>query len=197
MMTNSVSKDERDFIQGYEHNSNANQAITNYRTIQDVDPQSINQDSSRNAAGNSTFDNTPAIHNNYLNAPLPQYQQHKFETPNPGSNYVYANAGNSVIISHPPANDVNFMKASGIPANITCPVCKHNIVTIIKRKNGTKTWIAVIGVGLIFWPLMWVPLVMKSLKKKVHICPNCKYNLGDKILIQVNQLTSSYTPIYQ
>ncbi|OMJ08752.1 hypothetical protein AYI69_g10946, partial [Smittium culicis] len=63
MMTNSVSKDERDFIQGYEHNSNANQAITNYRTIQDVDPQSINQDSSRNAAGNSTFDNTPAIHN--------------------------------------------------------------------------------------------------------------------------------------
>ncbi|OLY82395.1 hypothetical protein AYI68_g1208 [Smittium mucronatum] len=78
--------------------------------------------------------------------------------------------------------------AKGTPVNIICPNCKKNVVTSIKRKAGGKTVAAVLGVGLVFWPLMWVPLTMKSLKKKVHVCPYCGIDLGDEILIQVNKL---------
>ncbi|OMJ16291.1 hypothetical protein AYI70_g6708 [Smittium culicis] len=190
MMTNNVTKDKSDFIKGNEHNSNDNQTATSYRNIQDAYPQNINQENELNASLNPKFNNTSAIHNNNSEAPLPQYHQHSFEKTDSASNFASAQAENSKIVSHHPANDVNFIKASGIPANITCPVCKHNVVTIIKRKNGKNTWIAVLGVGLIFWPLMWVPLLIKSLKKKVHICPNCKCDLGNKIHIQLNQAAS-------
>ncbi|OMJ15885.1 hypothetical protein AYI70_g5509 [Smittium culicis] len=162
MMTNNDNKDKNDFIKGNEHNSNDNQTFTDYRNIQDANPQNINQ-------------TEKAVN---------------------GSNYGYPQGDNSGYASNPPINDVKFMKSPGIPINITCPGCKKTVLTSIKRKAGGKTLVAVLGVGLIFWPLMWVPLVMKSLKKKVHICPNCKSDLGDEILIQLNRLESTNAPIY-
>ncbi|OMJ23398.1 hypothetical protein AYI70_g2279, partial [Smittium culicis] len=172
MMTNNDTKDKNDFIKGNEHNSNENQAFTNYRNIQDANPQNINQDIARDSSGNYTYNNTPAIHNNHLAAPLPQYHQNQPEKADHGPSYGYPQGGNSGYASNPPINNVKFMKSPGIPINITCPGCKKFVLTSIKRKAGGKTLVAVLGVGLIFWPLMWVPLLMKSLKKKVHICPN-------------------------
>ncbi|OMJ29079.1 Cell death-inducing p53-target protein 1 [Smittium culicis] len=75
-------------------------------------------------------------------------------------------------------------KFNGIPVNITCPCCSQNIITKIKRKPGKKTVIVVIFSALIFWPLMWVPLLIKQLKDKHHTCPYCNVDLGKAIYIE-------------
>ncbi|PWA00231.1 hypothetical protein BB558_003727 [Smittium angustum] len=76
-------------------------------------------------------------------------------------------------------------KFEGVPVNIICPNCNQNVVTIVKKKHGAKTAFAVIGVGIIFWPLMWVPLVTDYFKKSTYFCPSCNTKLGKQILVQV------------
>ncbi|OMJ10880.1 Cell death-inducing p53-target protein 1 [Smittium culicis] len=75
-------------------------------------------------------------------------------------------------------------KFNGIPVNITCPCCSQNIITKIVRKPGKKTVVAVIFSAFIFWPLMWVPLLIKQLKDKHHTCPYCNVDLGKAIYIE-------------
>ncbi|PVU93469.1 hypothetical protein BB559_003257 [Furculomyces boomerangus] len=75
-------------------------------------------------------------------------------------------------------------KIKGIPVNIICPNCHQNVVTVIKRKNGGKMALAVIGTAIVCWPLAWIPLLVKPLKDKKHACPSCGTDLGKTIYLQ-------------
>ncbi|OMJ23399.1 hypothetical protein AYI70_g2280 [Smittium culicis] len=127
--------------------------------------------------------------------PSQQYQQQPYQEnqyqgyPN-NSNQVNPNMYQNSSQQLQPVNQGNstLISSKGQPMNIICPNCNKNVVTSIKRKAGGKTVAAVLGVGLVFWPLMWVPLTMKSLKKKVHVCPYCGIDLGNEILVQVQKI---------
>ncbi|PVU93468.1 hypothetical protein BB559_003256 [Furculomyces boomerangus] len=75
-------------------------------------------------------------------------------------------------------------KVKGVPVNIICPNCHQNIVTVIKKKNGKKMGLATVGTAIVRWPLAWIPLLVKPLKNKKHICPSCNTNLGKAIYVQ-------------
>ncbi|PVU93477.1 hypothetical protein BB559_003262 [Furculomyces boomerangus] len=84
--------------------------------------------------------------------------------------------------------EISMKKYKGTPVNITCPNCKQNVVTQIIKKHGGKAIAATVGMGLVFWPLMWVPLVMDSMKSKRHECPYCKADLGKTIYVEAKNM---------
>ncbi|OLY77676.1 hypothetical protein AYI68_g8291 [Smittium mucronatum] len=75
-------------------------------------------------------------------------------------------------------------KVQGVPVNIVCPRCKKNVLTMVERKYGVKTGIAVGATAFVCWPLFWVPFLIKPLKDKVHICPNCNFNIGKNVYVE-------------
>ncbi|PVU93466.1 hypothetical protein BB559_003258 [Furculomyces boomerangus] len=74
------------------------------------------------------------------------------------------------------------------PVNVLCPSCNQRVLTTIKTKFGAKTFLAAVGVGIVCWPLAWVPLVIKPLKNKKHVCPSCGINLGKSVIAQTQTL---------
>ena len=40
------------------------------------------------------------------------------------------------------------------------------------------TWVAVVGLFLVFWPVCWIPLVIDSCKMTDHFCALCGGNVG-------------------
>ncbi|KAJ2830926.1 hypothetical protein GGI24_001774 [Coemansia furcata] len=80
-----------------------------------------------------------------------------------------------------------YVEVKDVPANLTCPKCHQPIVTQIKTKTGTKTVVAAVAIALVFWPLAFIPFMSKRLKKKIHVCPHCKHNLGDVVTVTAVQ----------
>jgi predicted RNA-binding Zn-ribbon protein involved in translation (DUF1610 family) len=60
-----------------------------------------------------------------------------------------------------------------------CPNCaKEHVSTHTRtRANGVTMICVVIGV-VVFWPLFWVPLVVKPMKQTNHYCKNCGVKVG-------------------
>ena len=60
-----------------------------------------------------------------------------------------------------------------------CPNCgKQNITTMTRTKPTGGTWIGVLAGFVIFWPLFWLPLCIRSMKQTNHHCPNCRTKVG-------------------
>lgn len=65
------------------------------------------------------------------------------------------------------------------PVGCECRNCHKQIVTRTEKQNGSCTWIAVIILVILFWPLAWLPCCMDDCKDTVHYCPSCGMNLGE------------------
>ncbi|OMJ10199.1 hypothetical protein AYI69_g10341 [Smittium culicis] len=206
------SKEREAYGSGYgssQQNQNPNDSGSSYLN------NSIIQDNPQQASGSNSenqHSNLPSYNDLYSTAPRNQsasvypasirpqappqqfqqqaYQQNQYQGYPMNSNQVNPNIYQNSSQQPQPVNQGNstLMRSKGEPVNIICPNCNKNVVTSIKRKAGGKTVAAVLGVGLVFWPLMWVPLTMKSLKKKVHVCPYCGIDLGNEILVQVQKI---------
>ncbi|KAJ1675320.1 hypothetical protein EV182_001499 [Spiromyces aspiralis] len=61
---------------------------------------------------------------------------------------------------------------------LECPWCHANIQTEVRRKIRFKSGGSAVAVGLVFWPLFWVPLVIPQLKRHKHYCPSCHRCIG-------------------
>jgi hypothetical protein len=60
-----------------------------------------------------------------------------------------------------------------------CPYCQSlNVRTRLQTYPSWKTWVAVLLIALVFWPLAWVPLVVDCTKTTEHYCPNCHAVVG-------------------
>ncbi|KAJ1963877.1 hypothetical protein GGI12_001780 [Dipsacomyces acuminosporus] len=81
----------------------------------------------------------------------------------------------------------SYVEVEDAPAMLDCPHCKLPIITQIKSKTGTKTVVAAAAIALLFWPLAFLPFTMKSLKKKVHICPHCQKKIGKIVTVTAVQ----------
>uniref|UniRef100_A0A914UNP4 LITAF domain-containing protein n=1 Tax=Plectus sambesii TaxID=2011161 RepID=A0A914UNP4_9BILA len=67
-----------------------------------------------------------------------------------------------------------------IPIQTTCPKCQQHVVTRLNYKAGALTWICVIVILLVFFPLAWAPLCIDSCKDVEHYCPSCGTHIGTK-----------------
>jgi hypothetical protein len=62
------------------------------------------------------------------------------------------------------------------------PVChscqRRNGRTRIRTEPDLETWVAVVILFCVFWPLCWIPLVTDSCRKTTHYCSNCGAEVG-------------------
>jgi hypothetical protein len=60
-----------------------------------------------------------------------------------------------------------------------CPECQAlNVRTRIRTYPTCTTWLVVIVLLIVFWPLCWIPLVMDRMKQTDHFCLVCGKMVG-------------------
>jgi hypothetical protein len=66
------------------------------------------------------------------------------------------------------------------PVMITyCPRCAQQHINTRVRTNATgTTWVCVLVGAFIFWPLCWIPLLVKDCKQTNHYCAGCGAKVG-------------------
>ena len=92
-----------------------------------------------------------------------------------GSTIVYP-SNSPVAVTNPRYVYLNTRK----PVVLTyCPHCaQQNIATRTRTKVTGMTWVCV-GAGVfIFWPLCWLPFVIKPMKQTNHYCSSCGVKVG-------------------
>ncbi|KAJ2895368.1 hypothetical protein GGI21_005162 [Coemansia aciculifera] len=119
------------------------------------------------------------------NAPLPPLQP-----PQQGGSWEQTGTttGQKVVVDGVQGTQLPqgaYVEVKGVPACIMCPNCHQPIVTQIETKTGTKTVVAAVAVALVFWPLAWLPFMFRRLKKKIHVCPYCKHELGKVLTVSM------------
>ncbi|CAD8184385.1 unnamed protein product [Paramecium octaurelia] len=72
------------------------------------------------------------------------------------------------------ANDCDF------PADIICPYCQRMIQTRVEYKMGVYSWIVVILLLVLFFPLFFLPFCFLECQDKEHKCPHCNKKVGYK-----------------
>lgn len=60
-----------------------------------------------------------------------------------------------------------------------CPYCGVKTRTSVTIGPNIVTWIMVIVLLLVFWPLFWLPLCMDSCKRTKHSCSKCGGEIGE------------------
>jgi hypothetical protein len=60
-----------------------------------------------------------------------------------------------------------------------CPHCQNTARTQTRTHPNCITWIAVITLLILFWPICWIPLVCDSWKQTDHYCSHCSVKVGE------------------
>jgi LITAF-like zinc ribbon domain len=60
-----------------------------------------------------------------------------------------------------------------------CPFCQNTARTQTRTHPNWLTWIAVVSLLIIFWPIFWIPLVCDSWKQTDHYCSHCNVKVGE------------------
>jgi hypothetical protein len=60
-----------------------------------------------------------------------------------------------------------------------CPCCaSRNVRTRTRTAPSFLTWVAVVALAFVFWPLCWIPLVTDTCRQTFHYCSNCNAEVG-------------------
>ena len=59
-----------------------------------------------------------------------------------------------------------------------CPICQTPGRTRVQTFPNWMTWLMVLALLFIFWPLCWIPLVTDSMKQTDHYCMACHQRVG-------------------
>ena len=82
---------------------------------------------------------------------------------------------------NPYANqDDPFVGSTRRPVELAlCPKCHAtNVRTRTRTYPTLGTWVGAVGVGICFFPLFWVPLVVDTCKQTDHYCQACNQKLA-------------------
>lgn len=64
------------------------------------------------------------------------------------------------------------------PQNVVCPACQAQMCTRTKSRISDVGVVSSVCTCLVFWPLAWVPLVLRDFKTIVHRCSKCDAPIG-------------------
>uniref|UniRef100_A0A7S2SEF7 LITAF domain-containing protein n=1 Tax=Eucampia antarctica TaxID=49252 RepID=A0A7S2SEF7_9STRA len=59
-----------------------------------------------------------------------------------------------------------------------CPKCNLASRTRIVTYSGIITWLLVIALFFLYWPIFWIPLVIGKCKHTDHSCVTCNHKVG-------------------
>ena len=60
-----------------------------------------------------------------------------------------------------------------------CPCCgSRNVRTRTRTAPSFVTWVAVVALAFVFWPLCWIPLVTDTCRQTFHYCNHCNAEVG-------------------
>ena len=60
-----------------------------------------------------------------------------------------------------------------------CPCCaSRNVRTRTRTAPSFLTWVAVVTLAFVFWPLCWIPLVTDTCRQTFHYCSHCNAEVG-------------------
>lgn len=65
-----------------------------------------------------------------------------------------------------------------------CPHCAQQSRTRIRTWPNVMTWLGVLILLLLFWPLFWIPFVFDSCKQTDHFCVMCDNKVGSAYPMQ-------------
>ena len=65
----------------------------------------------------------------------------------------------------------------------SCPFCHQQGVTNLRHLVDTFTIVAAFILFLLFWPICWLPFVLRGCQVTEHYCPNCHRRVSPNILI--------------
>ena len=87
----------------------------------------------------------------------------------------------TVASAPPPKNaPVVVFEYSRNPMNLDkCPHCHQPTRTRIVSYPSFVTWISVVFIFFIFWPLFWLPLILESTRHTDHFCSKCGAKIGE------------------
>ncbi|CAH4015238.1 unnamed protein product [Pieris brassicae] len=76
--------------------------------------------------------------------------------------------------------EMDLLQVGSEPVGMRCPHCHEEIMTRADYKNSSKTHLAALILGLLFWWLCCciLPYFLKRWKNVEHFCPNCRRFLG-------------------
>jgi hypothetical protein len=106
-------------------------------------------------------------------AVLPSPQQPKKASVKQQQHAVQPTAPVMMVVPPPPV----FPR---VPTVISpCPHCLRTGRTRIRTGPNWLTWILVVVLAFVFWPLCWIPLVTDNMKRTVHFCGHCNQQVGN------------------
>jgi len=103
----------------------------------------------------------------------PQYQQpvsqQQMGSPMYAQPIAYTSPGTVIIATPGP------MYGSW-PVNTTCPYCRAQVQTSIRKQSGVLVWLSCAGLALLglFWGCCLIPFCIDGLKDTEHYCPSCQ-----------------------
>ncbi|CAG8723622.1 11878_t:CDS:2, partial [Ambispora leptoticha] len=60
------------------------------------------------------------------------------------------------------------------PLTMYCPYCQQQVLTTVTRIPGARAYCCSALLCCVFWPLFWLPCVMKECQDEFHHCSRCK-----------------------
>ena len=96
--------------------------------------------------------------------------------PPPPNNY-----NNATSRAYHSGNDMHQPGFRRAPARMPlCPSCQQGMVRTQTRTHPTLvTWVAVVALLILFWPICWIPLVCDIFKQTDHYCSHCGVKVAE------------------
>jgi LITAF-like zinc ribbon domain len=139
--------------------------------IVDPDP---NETSDIEQGNNNNNWNTPSGNsNNY-------HKQHRY-TAEPSETCNNSNSDTDIVVlrrHQPPAPRIVYGHLGRYECGMQCPFCETTMVTRTKTSCDGITWLFVLILFILFWPLCWLPLCMPKCQRVHHYCTHCQRKVG-------------------
>jgi lipopolysaccharide-induced tumor necrosis factor-alpha factor len=99
----------------------------------------------------------------------------------PSETYNSSHSDTDIIVvrrHQPPAPRIVYGHLGRYECGMQCPFCQTTMVTRTRTSCDGMTWLFVLILFLVFWPLCWLPLCMPKCQRVHHYCTHCQQKVG-------------------
>jgi lipopolysaccharide-induced tumor necrosis factor-alpha factor len=78
----------------------------------------------------------------------------------------------------PPVRTIVYGHLGRYECHMQCPFCETMMITRTETRCDGMTWVFVLILFIVFWPLCWLPLCMPKCQRVYHYCSHCQRKVG-------------------